>query len=208
MSQAPVPLAIQANDGRALRIEPVWQCMTPALQDALVAFWQQHKAVADADRARARAAQAVCLLREEASGALLGVGTAVVRVLPRLRQPLYYYRQYFAPQVRGRGVMRRFVQACRQVLEAHNAALPQAESLGLLLELENPKIARAYRHAWEPDYQAAFIGYSPRGLPLYALYFQEAVLLPPAPLPATLVRRLRQLAASDPPPPAVAAGTP
>lgn len=208
MSQAPAPLAILANDGRALRVEPVWQRMTPALEEALVAFWLQHKAVADRERARARAAQAVCLLREEASGALLGVGTAVVRVLPRLRQPLYYYRQYFAPQVRGRGVMRRFLQACRQVLEAHNAALPQAESLGLLLELENPKIARAYRHPWEPDYQAAFIGYSPRGLPLYAIYFKEAVLLPPAPLPATLVRRLRQLAASEPPPSAVAAGTP
>ena len=165
---------------------PVWKQVTPELAQELVAFWRDNKAISDESAATRRVEQAVCIARDEA-GALCGVGTAVVKVLPRLRQPMYYYRQFFAKGLRGQHQELAFYQRCKQVLQDYNRGLGQAESLGILLEIENAKIAAAYKRAIEPGFDAVFIGYSPRGLQLRASYFDNAVLLPPAPVRAPAV---------------------
>ena len=160
---------------------PVWKQVTPALAQELATFWREHKAIGDQAEAELRAQQAVCIARDEA-GLLCGVGTAVVKVLPRLRQPTYYYRQFFAKPLRGRQQELAFFQRCKQLLREYNGTLPTPESLGMLLEIENAKIAAAYRRAVEPGFDAVFIGYSPRGLPLRVSYFDDACLLAPAPI--------------------------
>jgi hypothetical protein len=63
------------------------------------------------------------------------------------------------------------------VLEDCNAGLPQPESLGLLLELENPQLATRYNMAQGVD--TTFIGYSPRGFQMRVSYFEHATLLAP-----------------------------
>jgi hypothetical protein len=178
-SLAPVaPDTADLAAGFGLEVVPVWKAMTPALLAELVALWRGTHAIPDPVRATQRARQAVCIARDE-SGAICGVGTAIVRVPPRLRQPVYYYRQFFAPHVRGRKLAVPFFNRARQVLQAHNAALPTPESLGVLVELENKALAGHYTRAFEPAAQSAFIGYSPRGLPLRMSYFDDARLLPP-----------------------------
>ena len=171
-----------------IQVLPVWRQVTPALVEELTRFWLQHNAIANAEKAALRAQQAVLVARD-ADGNLCGVATAVPRVLPRLRQPLYYYRQFFAPKLRGRYQVLTFFRRAKQVLQAYNAALPRAESLGLLMEIENPQLARQFNRADMPQTQATFIGYSPAGLQLRVSYFDGARLLPPAqpapPLPAT-----------------------
>jgi len=67
-----------------IEIVPVWKQVTPELAQELMAFWRDNKAIGDDAAAAARALQAVCIARDEA-GTLCGVGTAVVKVLPRLR---------------------------------------------------------------------------------------------------------------------------
>ena len=121
------------------------------------------------------------IARDDA-GQLCGVGTAMIKVLPRLRQPTYYYRQFFAKALRGQHQELAFYQACKQVLQTYNQSLAQAESLGVLLEIENAKIAHAYNQAIVPGFEAVFIGYSPRGLQLRVAYFDDAILLTPAPI--------------------------
>jgi hypothetical protein len=164
-----------------IEVIPVWKQVTPDLAQELMAFWRDHQAIGADAAAAARALQAICVARD-ASGALCGVATAVVKVLPRLRQPMYYYRQYFAKALRGQHQERPFYLRAKQVLQDYNAALDKAESLGILLEVENAKIAAASRRAHEPGFDATFIGYSPRGLPLRVSYFEGAELLPPAPV--------------------------
>ena len=164
-----------------VEIQTVWNNVTPALSEELVAFWRINKAIVDDAAAAARATQAVCVARDEA-GAICGVGTAVIKVLPRLRQPMYYYRQYFAKAMRGRSQLIPFYQQARQALQAHNASLGKPESLGVLIETENAKLSSAYNHAFEPSFAATFIGYSPRGTHMYVSYFDGAVLQPPAPM--------------------------
>lgn len=166
-----------------IEIVTVWKQVSPELAAELVAFWCDNKAIADESAATRRIEQVVCIARDEA-GALCGVGTAVVKVLPRLRQPMYYYRQFFAKALRGQHQELAFYQRCKQALQAYNAGLKTPESLGILLEIENAKIAAAYRRAIEPGFDAVFIGYSPRGLQLRVSYFENAVLLPPAPVRA------------------------
>lgn len=160
---------------------PVWKEVTPALQAEVVELWLRHKAVVDPAVAIARAKQAVCVARD-ADGALCGVSTAVLRVLPRLRQPMYYYRQFFTEGLRGQKQAIPFLNKSREVLQDYNASLPVPESLGILLELENTFFAKYYDRAWVEEAESVFLGYSPRGLQLRASYFQGARLLTPVPL--------------------------
>ena len=166
-----------------IEIVPVWKDLSPELATELVAFWREQNAIQNEAAAARRTEQAVCIARD-ADGALCGVATAVVKVLPRLRQPTYYYRQFFAKGLRGQHQELVFFQRAKQILQDYNAGLDKAESLGILLEVENAKIAAAYRRAHEPGFDATFIGYSPRGLQLRVSYFDNAVLQAPSPLRA------------------------
>ncbi len=164
-----------------LETVPVWKQVTPELTEEVAAFWLEHGAITTKDEAHRRAQELICVLRDE-SNALQGVGTAVLQVRPRLRQPMYYFRQFFAAPIRGRRQFVPFFQSCKQVLQEYNAGLATPESLGILIELENGKIAKAYPHVYEPDFDAVFLGYSPRGREMRAAYFENAKLLPPAPI--------------------------
>lgn len=157
-------------------IIPVWKQVTPELQAELRDMWQANNALRDPALVASRAEQAVCIARDE-QGKVIAVGTAVLRVLPRLRQPMYYYRQFFAKELRGRAKAVPFFERAKEILEAYNATLPAPQSLGVLLELENPQLAARYNMA-QGDL-TTFIGYSLRGLQLRVSYFKDAVLLPP-----------------------------
>ena len=166
-------------------ITPIWKQVTPELQAELLDMWQQNNTLRDPAMAAMRAAQAVCIARD-GQGKVIAVGTAVLRVLPRLRQPMYYYRQFFSRELRGRAKAVPFFERAKDILEQHNASLPAPESLGVLLELENPQLAARYDMA-QGDL-TTFIGYSPRGLQLRVSYFHGATLLPPVDVPRRALR--------------------
>lgn len=167
----------------AAKITPVWQAVDDALTNELMALWAQHEAL-QGDAARERAQQAVCVGRDDA-GQVCAVATAHVVVLPRLRQPMYYYRQFFADAFRGQEQTVPFLRHAHRILQDHNAGRPVPEALGIVLELRNPKLAAAYTRAQYPDIGYTFIGYSPGGFKLYVSYFPDVELLSPAPLPVT-----------------------
>lgn len=176
-----------------MEIIPVWKQVTPELKAELLAMWERNNAVRDPAQAAARAGQAVCVGRDE-QGALCAVGTAVIRVLPRLRQPMYYYRQFFAQQMRGQKQTVPFFNEARRILQDYTAKLPAPESLGLLMELENPLLSARYNAAGGAADGTTFIGYSPRGLQLRVSYFEGATLLPPVELPARAAAPMRRRA--------------
>lgn len=173
------------------KITPVWKQVTPELKAELLDFWKSHKAIGDLNRAAARTEQAICIARD-ADGAICAVGTALIRVLPRLLQPMYYFRLFFAKSVRGQQQMPAFFNRCVEVLQAYNASLPTPESLGVLTELESGFLSTFYKQVYVAEMKSTFIGYSPRGLQLRVSYFDGATLLPPvspAGLPLTRVNR-------------------
>lgn len=170
------------NTDISFEFVPVWKNVDSALSAELVDLWGRTGAIADPAKAAQRAAQAVSIVRD-ANGKVCGVGTAVLCIFPRVRQPLYYYRLYFAPEFRGQRQTVPFFIHCRKVLEAHNAALPAAESLGVLIALESSQLAARYTLAREPGGGSIFIGYTPQGLQMRAYYFDNARLFPPATMP-------------------------
>lgn len=182
----------------SFQVVPVWRQVTPALEQELVAFWERNKAIGDAGRAAERARQAVCIGRD-AEGALCAVGTATLRVLPRLRQPTYYYRQFFDAAHRGQRQTVPFANRAKAILQAYNEGLERPESLGMLIEVESRQLAERYTLAYEPASGYGFIGYSPRGLVLRVSWFDGAMLQPPAP-----PRPMRALRGERQPQPAAA----
>lgn len=173
----------------ALEIIPVWKQITPELKAELLAMWDTNQAMRIPIQVEARAEQAVCIARDE-QGKLCGVGTAVLQVLPRLRQPMYYYRQFFAKDVRGQNQAMPFFERACAVLQAYNAGLDRPESLGVLLEFENQQLSARYNVA--QGALTTFIGYSPRGFQLRAAYFEGATLFPPVVVRRSPERAIRR----------------
>ena len=67
-------------------------------------------------------------------------------------------------------------------------ALPEPESLGVLIELESALLASHYTQAHVAAADSTFIGYSPRGLQLRVSYFEGARLFAPM-MPANRIAR-------------------
>lgn len=162
----------------AFNVTPVWKQITPEIKVEVLEFWKHNHAIGDPERAQQRADEVVCLARGD-DGELCAISTAVIRVLPRLMQPMYYYRLFLARSARGQGQVIPFYNKAREVLQAHNASLPEPESLGVLLELESRYLGAYYKDAHVAEADSTFIGYSPRGLQLRVSYFEGARLLPP-----------------------------
>ena len=174
----------------SFEIIPVWKQVTPELKQELREFWERNKALASGEQADMRAEQAVCIGRGD-DGRVCAVGTAQLRILPRLRQPTYYYRQFFDPGIRGQHQTVPFAKQVVKTLQDYNRGLAEAEAIGLVVELQNKMLAGRYARAHQVEEGFVFIGYSPRNCPMFVSYFEGAELKPPAPL-----RRVRNTPAA------------
>jgi hypothetical protein len=161
--------------------EDIWQKITPELAQEIIAFWTEEKALPKVEKPEDRAQQAVIAMRDE-QGKIAAVSTAVNRVSPRLRQPLYYYRTFCAEKYRGKNTSIPMMKASQQALLDYNLKLAKPESIGILIEIENNLIASHYNEAFWPPTGFSFIGYSQRGLVLRAYYFPGFLLMKPAAL--------------------------
>lgn len=173
----------------SLEIIPVWKKITPELEAELVEFWISNKAINDAKQAGERAKQVACLARSE-DGKIVGVTTAHPRIVPRLRQPMYYYRNFIAEDFRGKQLAPSFLEKTKEVLQDYNLALSKPLCLGIIIELENKSLA-AHRNEAQWDEGFTFIGYSPKGLHLRIWYFKGVRLFAPAPLKKTTAKARR-----------------
>lgn len=164
----------------SLDIVPVWKQVTPQLSSQLIAMWARNHALPDPTKAAARAQQAVAVGRDADTGALWGVGTAVLGIVPSFGQPTYLYRQFFDVGARGLKQTVPFLNCILDTLEAHNSSLPKPESVGVMIELQNDTMATRYQDMYEEAVRAHFIGWSPRGNQLRMMYFKGAkIMLPP-----------------------------
>jgi len=163
-------------------IIPVWNKVTPVLEAELSQFWLDTKALLQEKRAAARAKQVVCIARSE-QGDIVGLGSAYPCIVPLLRQPMYYYRTYVAPDYRGKGLMIPLLNASKEALQEYNlAALPKLKCLGVIVETENKQLEAAFHTAYWPRTGFTFMGYSKHGLPLRVWYFKGARVGKPYPL--------------------------
>jgi hypothetical protein len=164
----------------AAKVISVWKKITPELEAEILEFWTKNKALGEDKDAASRVKQVVCIAREQ-NGELVGVSTAHPRIVPRLRQPMYFYRNFIAESARGQKLSPAFLEATKKALQDYNLGLSKPLCLGMIIELENKAIAAHRNEAqWKEGF--TFIGYSPKGLTLRVSYFDGVKLFAPAPL--------------------------
>lgn len=161
--------------------QPVWKKITPELTQEIIAFWTAEDALPKQEKPEARAQQAVVVMRDP-EGNMAAVCTATVRITPRLRQPLYYYRTFCAKAYRGHHTVQPMVNHAKQTLLAYNQNLQPPEAIGVMLELESGQLVSQYVQAHHEGTDFTFVGYSQRELPLFVYYFAGFNLQPPAPV--------------------------
>ena len=159
------------------RFDTVWNACTPALSEEIIAFWTSENALPAEDDPAERTGQTVVVARDR-DGRIAGTCTAYLRVVPRLGQPMYYFRMFFSGSHRRKYSIIPMMKEAQKALSAYNSGLPVPESLGVVMEVENANLRRHTAPSWPLGFN--FIGYSPRSLPLYAYYFPDAKLFPPA----------------------------
>jgi hypothetical protein len=166
----------------APEIVPAWNRVTPELQAELARFWIDHKALLDEGKAAERAADAVCVARD--GGRLLGVSTAYPRIVPLLRQPMYYLRMYLAPEARGQAFSAEFLNRSFAEIEQHERAKDAPRCLGVILSIQNQRLAQHYNQAYWPRTRFTFAGFSRDNQVVRVRYFEGVRLPPPAQLAA------------------------
>lgn len=169
----------------AVKIVPVWNAITPELEAELARFWIDNKAMLDETKAHERAAQVVCVARDK--GVIVGVSTAYPRIVPMLRQPMYYFRMYLAPDHRGQELSFGFLNQSFAAIEQQELAKEKPLCLGVIVSLQNQRLARHYNEAYWPRTKFAYAGISKDGQVLRVRYF-EGIRLPP---PVQLKRKAR-----------------
>lgn len=153
-----------------------WQTDLPEEGDAVLAFWKAQNAIADENQARQRLKEVVLHARDP-DDEIAGVCTAVPMTLPRIGQPLYYYRCFIAPQWRKSRLILYLFKRAFELLEGH-ARRNGYPCVGVLAELENSRFNEMGRWPVWPDVELVYIGKSQRGHDLRVRYFRGARFRP------------------------------
>ena len=156
-----------------------WQDESTAHDAAVVEFWKSENALSSDIKSDERLRQVV-LHAESATGEVAAVCTAIPMTLPRLGQPMYYFRCFVGKKWRkSRLVFAMLTQAC-DILEKY-ARAKAYPCIGVLLELENARFGETLLAPLWPKTQFVYIGKSQRNLDLRVRYFAGARLKKPAP---------------------------
>jgi hypothetical protein len=154
-----------------------WQTDLPDEGEAVLEFWKREKALGDESKAKERLREIVLHARGE-TGEVAGVCTAVATTLPRLGQPMYYYRCFVGRDWRKTQLVLQLLNRAFEVLEgyARNHDYP---CIGVVLELENERFGATLREPVWTNTGFVYVGKSGRGLDLRLRYFKGAKLKPP-----------------------------
>jgi len=155
-----------------------WQTQLPDEERDVVAFWQAEDALGEDIKPEDRLREVVLHARD-GSGSVAGVCTAVPVTLPRLGQPMYYYRCFIGEQWRKTKLVLHMLNRTFEILETH-ARKNDYPCIGVVLELENERFGKTLREpVWSVN-NFVYIGFSGRGLELRVRYFKGAKLKQPA----------------------------
>jgi len=156
-----------------------WQTDSADADVAVIAFWQRENALSSDVTMQERLREVVTHARDK-NGEVAAVCTVVPMTLPRLGQPMYYYRCFIGKDWRKTRLVFRLLLRAFDVLEEH-ARAHEFPCLGVVLELENSRFGDTLRAPVWPSTGFIYAGKSGRGLDLRLRYFRGARLKKPAP---------------------------
>ena len=161
----------------AVEIIPVWKRVGPELQAELARYWIDNGAMQDESKASERAKEVACIARK--GGRIVGVTTVYPRIVPMLRQPMYFLRMHISQPARNEALSIPFLKASFAEVEKQELEKESLTCLGMILSLQNERLARHYNDAFWWQSQFVFAGYSADNQQLRVRYFEGARLPPP-----------------------------
>ncbi len=151
-----------------------WQVPSVENDADVAAFWQREGALGADIKTDERLRQVVLHART-ADGEIAGVCTAVPVTLPRLGQPMYYYRCFIGQRWRKSRLVFKILLRAFDLLQDF-AQSQNYPCIGMLLELENPRFGETLDAPVWKSTQFVYIGKSQRDLDLRVRYFDGARL--------------------------------
>ena len=151
-----------------------WQSESTDNDAKVTEFWKSEGALANDVKADERLRQ-VILHAETSEGEIAAVSTAVPLTLPRLGQPMYYFRCFVGKKWRKTRLVFRVLNRSSEILEDY-ARSHNFPCIGVLLELENARFADTLQQPVWPTTRFVYIGKSQRNLDLRVRYFKGARL--------------------------------
>lgn len=155
-----------------------WQTDLPDEGEAVLDFWKREGAIGDESQAKQRLREIVLHARDD-NDEVAGVCTAVPMTLPRLGQPMYYYRTFIGAKYRKTMLFLHLWNRARPILERH-ARSHGFPCIGVLIELENSRFGETGLDPVWGRHDFIYIGKSQRGFDLRVHYFRGAKLKPAA----------------------------
>lgn len=169
-----------------------WQQLDSETAEAICAFWLREKALLKGEEPVRRAQQVVAHVLDQ-HGEIAAVATVTPKLLPRLGQPLYYYRCFIGKAWRSGRLVRPLLRHAQGVLDEY-AREHDFPCIGMLLELENKGFATNMQWAHWHTTGFSYIGKSSRGLDLRVYYFRGAHLKSPEQVKALVEEHRRNAA--------------
>ena len=143
----------------------------------VIALWAKEGVVGAAEAERR--IQEVLLVATHVSGALAGVSSAYIRQNTQLRMDLWHYRTFVATAHRKSNVAIQMALQGRDLLEHRFVSGLDRRASGMIYEIENEGLKRAFPTAVWPSTQFTFIGENARGDHVRVRYFPGALAPPP-----------------------------
>lgn len=155
-------------------LEVVRGARSPALDDELIRFWTDRKALAE-PVARARLGHVVCVLRGP-DGAIAAVNSVFDEVVPEIGGRRFWVYRTLTPTAEGREALDEMVAATRERLQSELSGR-RGEPIGICLRVtDRETIERRNRPVW-PISELMFAGYTESGRQLRVVYFDGAKVI-------------------------------
>lgn len=151
-----------------------WPQGTPKDGNAVLEFWRREKAIVDEAQAQQRLREVVAHA-VDGSGEVAAVCTAVITTLPRIAQPMYYYRCFVGAKWRRLRLGTSLTMHAFDLLERYSKDHGDP-CIGLLMEIENAGLVESLNMPIWPINPFIYVGKSQRNLELRVRYFSDARL--------------------------------
>lgn len=154
-----------------------WQTESADNDAKVVEFWKRENALTNDVKIEERLRQVIVHAATQ-DGEIVAVSTAIPLTLPRLGQPMYYFRCFIGKDWRKSRLVLNILNRSSEILEAY-ARDNKFPCIGVLVELENARFAETLQQPIWKSTKFVFIGKSQRNLDLRVRYFRGARLKKP-----------------------------
>jgi hypothetical protein len=165
------------DSGYRIKIENVWQQVTPEIKQEVIRFWSSEGASLNEEVAAERANQLVLLARDP-EGNIIGVCTAYITYISNLANHLFYYRSLIARKYRQHGLAKNLLIEAGKFFNRLFQEGKETKAIGIFLEIENQELKKYNQAVWTDGgaINFYFIGSNNEGSYIRVFYFENTFI--------------------------------